>query len=170
MIRILENVAIARDTFRLRLGDAELARAIRPGQFVMIRPGPDGATDPLLGRPLALYDVACRPRQAQPEAFDVVYLVVGRGTAALSLRRPGEQVAVWGPLGNGFGPPPDGTAIFVAGGIGQTPFLALGRSWLGWENADRTGTVGATCPATQIDATGGVDRKQSRGASLAQRR
>jgi dihydroorotate dehydrogenase electron transfer subunit len=150
-ILIVENVAIARDTFRLRLGDAALAQAIRPGQFVMIRPAPDGATDPLLGRPLALYDIAF-DRSGKPDAFDVVYQVVGRGTAALSLRQPGEQIAVWGPLGNGFGPPPDGTAIFVAGGIGQTPFLALGRSWLGWENADRRGAAGATCPATQIGA------------------
>lgn len=129
MIRILENVAIARDTFRLRLDDPALAQAIRPGQFVMIRPGLVDASDPLLGRPLALYDVACS-RSGTPESFDVVYLVVGRGTASLALRRPGEQLAVWGPLGNGFGPPPGGPVLFVAGGIGQTPFLALGRSWL----------------------------------------
>jgi dihydroorotate dehydrogenase electron transfer subunit len=136
-IRILENVAIARDTFRLRLGDAALAQAIRPGQFVMIRPALDDATDPLLGRPLALYDVV-RNLSGTPEAFDVVYLVVGRGTAALARRRPGEQVAVWGPLGNGFGPRPNGPVLFVAGGIGQTPFLALGREWQGPEHADGT--------------------------------
>ena len=38
---------------------------------------------------------------------------------------------MWGPLGNGFGPPPAGPVVLVAGGIGQTPFLALGRWWLG---------------------------------------
>ena len=43
------------------------------------------------------------------------------------------KLSVWGPLGNGFGPPPAGSVIFVAGGIGQTPFLALGRWWLGRE-------------------------------------
>ena len=129
MLPVLENVAIARDTFRLRLGNAEIASVIRPGQFVMIRPGPAGATDPLLGRPLALYDVVSDSSGA-PSAFDIVYLVVGRGTASLARRRPGEHVSVWGPLGNGFGPPPVGPAVFVAGGIGQTPFLALGRSWL----------------------------------------
>jgi dihydroorotate dehydrogenase electron transfer subunit len=132
LMPILENVLIARDTFRLRLRDATMARAIAPGQFVMIRPGSEGATDPLLGRPLALYDVV-RDSRATPNAFDVVYLVVGRGTAALSQRREGERLAVWGPLGNGFGPPPSGPVILVAGGIGQTPFLALGRSWLGKE-------------------------------------
>ncbi len=130
LVPVLDNIAIARDTYRLRLGDPGMARAIRPGQFVMIRPGPEGATDPLLGRPLALYEVV-RDSTGTTTAFDVVYLVVGRGTAALSQRRPGERVAVWGPLGIGFGPPPAGPVILVAGGIGQTPFLALGRWWLG---------------------------------------
>jgi dihydroorotate dehydrogenase electron transfer subunit len=129
-VPIVENVPVARDTYRLRLADPTIAGSIRPGQFVMIRPGAEGASDPLLGRPLALYDVA-RDASGEPVAFDVVYLVIGRGTAALAQRRAGERLAVWGPLGNGFGPPPGGPAIFVAGGIGQTPFLALGRDWLG---------------------------------------
>ena len=130
LVAVLENVAIARDTYRLRLDDPILARAILPGQFLMIRPAAEGADDPLLGRPFALYDVTTDAAGA-PTAVDVVYLVVGRGTAALAQRRPGEQLSVWGPLGNGFGPPPAGPVIFVAGGIGQTPFLALGRWWLG---------------------------------------
>ena len=163
-IPILENVAIARDTFRLRLGDAELAQALRPGQFVMIRSGPEGATDPLLGRAFALYDVVRDPT-GTPFAFDVVYLVIGRGTAALSLRRPGERIAVWGPLGNGFGPPPSGPAVFVAGGIGQTPFLALGRSWLRPESRDRGHlplVTGKAVPAPAIDIKpqdGGIARE-----------
>ena len=48
------------------------------------------------------------PTTGSPTAFEVVYVVVGRGTGALTQRRPGERVAVWGPLGNGFGPPPPG--------------------------------------------------------------
>ena len=132
LVPIVENVRIARDTYRMRLGDPEMAGAIRPGQFVMIRPGPEGTSDPLLGRPLALYDVVRDPAGAAV-AFEIVYLVVGRGTAALTQRRSGERISVWGPLGNGFGPPPAGPVIFVAGGIGQTPFLALGRWWLGRE-------------------------------------
>jgi dihydroorotate dehydrogenase electron transfer subunit len=127
---IIENVAIARDTYRLRLDDPIMARAILPGQFLMVRPAAPGCDDPLLGRPLALYDVATDAAGA-PVAVDVVYLVVGRGTAALARRVPGERLSVWGPLGNGFGPAPAGPVLFVAGGIGQTPFLALGRWWLG---------------------------------------
>jgi dihydroorotate dehydrogenase electron transfer subunit len=129
-VTVLENVAIARDTFRLRLDDAAMAASIVPGQFLMIRPSSGTATDPLLGRPFALYDVVRDPA-GRPTALDVVYLVVGRGTRALAACRPGDRLSVWGPLGNGFGPPPAGPVVFVAGGIGQTPFLALGRWWLG---------------------------------------
>jgi dihydroorotate dehydrogenase electron transfer subunit len=112
---ILENTAIARDTYRLRIADPELAQRILPGQFVMIRTGAEGASDPLLGRPFALYDVH-RDASGNPDSFDVVYLVIGRGTASLAGRAAGERLAVWGPLGNGFGPPPGpGPVVFVAG-------------------------------------------------------
>ena len=130
LVPILENVPLARDTYRLRLDDPILARTIRPGQFLMIRPGAEGADDPLLGSPFALYDVVL-DAAGRPAAVDLVYLVIGRGTACLARRKPGERLAVWGPLGNGFGPAPTGPVLFVAGGIGQTPFLALGRWWLG---------------------------------------
>jgi dihydroorotate dehydrogenase electron transfer subunit len=138
---IIENTAIARDTYRLRIADPELARRILPGQFVMIRTGAEGASDPLLGRPFALYDVHF-DTSGIPDSFDVVYLVIGRGTASLAGRKAGERLAVWGPLGNGFGPPPGpGPVVFVAGGVGQTPFLALGRDWLGTASyGDRAGS------------------------------
>ena len=142
-VAIIDNRAIARDTYRIRLDDPEMARVVLPGQFLMIRPG--SGTDPLLGRPFALYDVV-HGAGGEPRAIDIVYLVLGRGTAALAERKPGDRLTVWGPLGNGFGPPPAGPAVFVAGGIGQTPFLALGRSWLGRARygADRSG------PATPV--------------------
>ncbi len=154
---ILENVPIARDTYRLRLGEAAIAGAIRPGQFVMIRPGDAGASDPLLGRPLALYDVV-RDASGDAVAFDVVYLVIGRGTAAMARRRPGERLSVWGPLGNGFGPPPAGPIVFVAGGIGQTPFLALGRWWLGQERYDKPPAKPTTCQGRSIRAGDSPDQ------------
>lgn len=129
--RVIENVPVARDTFRMRLDAPEIARIIRPGQFLMVRPGLGGSSDPLLGRPFALYDVA-RDSGGEPVAVDVVYITIGRGTQALAAMRPGDRVSAWGPLGNGFGPPPAGENVaFVAGGIGQTPFLALARWWLG---------------------------------------
>lgn len=131
---VVENVPIARETFRLRLEVPEIAAVILPGQFVMVRAGT--STDPLLARPFALYDVV-RDQSGAPTCLDIVYLVIGRGTTALAARRPGDRLPIWGPLGNHFGTPPEGPAVFVAGGIGQTPFLALARWWLGHETYGR---------------------------------
>jgi dihydroorotate dehydrogenase electron transfer subunit len=126
----LENVRIARDTYRIRLAAPDIARAIRPGQFVMLRL--PGRTDPLLGRPFALYDTVL-DRQGPPAAVDIVYLVVGKLTGLLSRICAGDPVEIWGPLGNGF---PDletecDHVGLVAGGIGQTPFLAHVRELFG---------------------------------------
>ena len=128
-VPLTENVLLARDTYRLRLPVPEIARAIRPGQFVMIRL--PGTTDPLLGRPFALYDTVLNA-QGQAAALDVVYLVVGKLTGHLAALRPGDRLEVWGPLGNGFPELVDQEAVaLVAGGIGQTPFLAYVRALLG---------------------------------------
>jgi dihydroorotate dehydrogenase electron transfer subunit len=126
---VLENVPLALRTYRIRLHAPELAAAIRPGQFLMLRLS--GTSDPLLGRPFALYDTVL-DATGRPAGLDVVYLVVGKMTAQLALLRPGDHLAIWGPLGNGF---PDVTGLeevgLVAGGIGQTPFLAYVRELLG---------------------------------------
>ena len=52
---------------------------IVPGQFLMLRLA--GLDDPLLGRPLALYDVVL-DAAGRPTAIDVVYLVLGKMTLA----------------------------------------------------------------------------------------
>ncbi len=151
MVTVVENIAIARDTFRMRLDDPQMARTIVPGQFLMIRPG-TGA-DPFLGRPFAMYEVG-RDGSGNPLYVDVVYLVVGRGTAALASLRRGDRVSTWGPLGNGFGRPPRGSVVFVAGGIGQTPFLSLARWWTGQADYGMTALVGPF--ATKITLIYGV--------------
>jgi dihydroorotate dehydrogenase electron transfer subunit len=128
-LAVQENIRLARDTYRIRLHGPELAGAIRPGQFVMLRL-PAG-TDPLLGRPFALYDTVLDDA-GRPAGIDVVYLVVGKMTGRLAAARPGDVIETWGPLGNGFDDlaGKDHVAL-VAGGIGQTPFLAYIRQLLG---------------------------------------
>jgi dihydroorotate dehydrogenase electron transfer subunit len=132
-VEVIENIRIARDTYRLRFACPEMARRFLPGQFLMLRLA--GFDDPLIGRPLALYDTvldAAKPNDTgSPEAIDVVYLVKGKLTSRLMHVRPGQAVEVWGPLGNGFLPQAAEHLIMVAGGIGQTPFPALAREYLG---------------------------------------
>jgi dihydroorotate dehydrogenase electron transfer subunit len=124
-VSVIENVRLARLTYRVRLHCPELAQAIRPGQFIMIRQ--PATNDPLLGRPFALYDTA-----DEADALDVVYLVVGKLTGIMAALKSGDKLEVWGPLGNGF-PQLSGLEHvgLVAGGIGQTPFLAYVRELLG---------------------------------------
>ncbi len=126
---VAANRRLARDTYCIRLQAPELARSIRPGQFLMLRL--PGTADPLLGRPFALYDTIL-DLQGQAVAVDVVYLVVGKLTGLLARLRPGDTLEAWGPLGNGF-PELIGRdhVGLVAGGIGQTPFLAYVRELLG---------------------------------------
>ena len=128
---IVFNERIARDTFKLRVESPRIAARITPGQFVMVRLA--DWNDPLIGRPFALYDVAVDDG-GRRRYVDVVYLVQGKLTSRLARLVAGQMVELWGPLGNGFQPQPCGHLIMAAGGIGQTPFLALAKEQLGQQS------------------------------------
>jgi dihydroorotate dehydrogenase electron transfer subunit len=125
---VVENVSIARNTWRMRLACPDLAAMIVPGQFFMVRA--PGRSDPLLGRPFALYDV-WTDANGRPAGVDFGYVVVGKMTSLLSQMTSDDSVEIWGPLGNGFPVPQGAHLVLVAGGIGQTPFLAVVREALG---------------------------------------
>jgi dihydroorotate dehydrogenase electron transfer subunit len=120
---VIENVRLARDTFRLRFHAPALAGAIQPGQFLMLRL--PHRTDPLLGRAFALYDTT-------DGAVDIVYFIVGKMTRLMAQLQSKDSVEVWGPLGQPF-PSYAGheQLVTVGGGIGQTPMLALLKRVLG---------------------------------------
>jgi dihydroorotate dehydrogenase electron transfer subunit len=125
---IIENVPLAKDTYRTRFLCPEIAVNILPGQFIMLRLA--ACDDPLLGRPLALYDTVV-DESGVAVGLDVVYLVLGKMTSRLARMGAGGELELWGPLGNGFAPRPTGHLLMVAGGIGQTPFPALAQEYLG---------------------------------------
>jgi len=126
---VVENKLLARATYRLRIDCPPIAERIMPGQFLMLRIA--GSNDPLIGRPLALYDVATGTGGSSRRYVDVVYLVHGKLTSRLAELQAGQHVEAWGPLGNGFLPQACEHLIMVAGGIGYTPFLALAKEVLG---------------------------------------
>src|SRR5258708_1991857 len=127
IVPVVEQIQLARDTYRLRLEAPELGARVVPGQFFMIRA--PGVTNPLLGRPFALYDTWL-DKQGAPAGIDVAYLVVGKMTALMASWKAGDEVEVWGPLGNGFPPAAAARLVLVAGGIGNTPFPAVVREAL----------------------------------------
>ena len=131
--RVVSHRRIAEATWRIRLDCPRLAAASAAGHFAMVRIA--GRVDPLLGRPLAVYDTFRGPDDVDPAGppaerryVDFVYAVHGRFTTALATLRRGDEVTVWGPLGNGWREVPAADRLLlVAGGIGQTSLLTLGR-------------------------------------------
>jgi dihydroorotate dehydrogenase electron transfer subunit len=167
--RVVANEPMARSTYRIRLETPGIANVIRPGQFVMLRL--PNVTDPLLGRPFALYDTFLNER-GEPIGIDVVYLVVGKVTQALAQMKMGDEVMVWGPLGNGFPEPVTEEHVgLVAGGIGQTPFLAhtrelLGTRGYGQQARRRVKLVSLYYGVRSADLVAGVDDFREAGATV----
>ena len=120
--RILANIVISPGYWRIRLSTPPEFAVVRPGQFVMVRVGP--GFDPLLRRPLAVFDVGTAA--GTPVWFEMLYRVVGKGTAALSVLREGDAVDVLGPLGQGFDlGGADEEKLLVGGGVGLAPLHLL---------------------------------------------
>jgi dihydroorotate dehydrogenase electron transfer subunit len=58
--------------------------------------------------------------------IELLYKVVGRGTAALARRKVGEALSCLGPIGRGFVPDPARPrALLVGGGVGIPPMVFL---------------------------------------------
>ena len=117
--RIIENIKVAPDFYRMTVRSNYLARQAKPGQFVEIRCR--NGLDPLLRRPLGCHRIS-------KDTITMLYEVAGRGTAILSRKKAGDLADIIGTLGNGFKLSSSGTAILIAGGIGVAPLAALAEA------------------------------------------
>ncbi len=91
----------------------------RPGQFVMLRPEGWG-TELIWPRPFSVCDVS-------DEGLRILFQTVGRGTNRMASLKPGDKVAVWGPLGRWFRIDENRHNLILAGGVGIAPFVMLAR-------------------------------------------
>lgn len=123
-VEILHHVEIKPGYFRMGLAFPELAQIARPGQFVMVKvPGP---RSPLLRRPFSVHNRLTE--EDQVSGFELLYKVVGEGTAAMSEMGTGDLIDILGPLGNGFSNAADVQDVFiVGGGIGVASLYYLVR-------------------------------------------
>ena len=118
-VRLVEHLGA--QIVRLSLDAPEIAAIVRPGQFVMAACGQ--AQDPLLRRPFSVHS---RPTAG---VIQLLFRVVGRGTALLAQTVEGDEISLVGPLGRPFGQPTDGEICLIGGGIGSAPLLFLAQ-WL----------------------------------------
>lgn len=86
------------------------------GQFVMVRPAGFGL-ELTWARPFSIY-------RWDERGLGLLIQIAGRGTELLSKARPGDDVAIWGPLGQGFAVEPETPTLLLAGGVGLAPLSA----------------------------------------------
>ena len=133
-IRVVSSERLYGDTYLTWFDGPDLLRGAAPGRFLMLRcanvsddtPQPTGASlasDPLLPRAMSYHRV--REGEDGPQ-FSILFDVVGRGTAWLAARSPGDLVYAWGPLGRGYSLRGLGqNLLLIGGGIGIAPLLWL---------------------------------------------
>jgi len=117
---VIAVTELSSDIYLMRLHGSEIANNASPGQFVNLRLGSSGGS-PFLRRPFSV----CRRRVADGW-FEILWKVVGEGTAKMAAFKPNMTVNVIGPLGRGYHWKESlEHAILVAGGIGVAPLPFL---------------------------------------------
>ncbi len=111
---ILLNEPTARGIYLMRLSAPQVARAIRPAQFVQIQTDP--GLSPFLRRPFSALRV-----DREGGWIDIFYDVIGPGTRRMQEAAPGQTLNLLGPLGLPFSPPRADRLLLVAGGVGLVP-------------------------------------------------
>jgi dihydroorotate dehydrogenase electron transfer subunit len=130
--RIVYNEALSDDHYVMGLSwnseDGSYGD-VRAGQFVMLKVSED--YDPLLRRPFGIYNhLSTDEATGEVETVEIIYRVVGKGTAIMSRLMPGVEIDILGPLGNGFPELEEGQElVMVAGGIGIAPFKMLAAKY-----------------------------------------
>ena len=121
---IAENKEILPGFYQMTLNTPQIAQDAKPGQFIMVRTSP--TLEPFLKRPISLHRI-----NKAKGTLELVYQVIGRGTELLSRFKPGDEVEIMGPLGNGFSWQSNFKRVaLVGGGCGIAPLLALAEDLL----------------------------------------
>jgi dihydroorotate dehydrogenase electron transfer subunit len=109
---------VADNIYTLSFESPRIALATRAGQFVNILPGT--SFDPLLRRAYSVHRV-------DGHYAEIIFNVVGKGSALLASMTSGMKINVLGPLGVPFHCDGDyDRAILVSGGVGIAPMPILG--------------------------------------------
>ena len=108
--QVVENRHLTGRDYLLTVRAPDIAPKVRAGQFAMVQVRSPLQFDPLLRRPLGIFNL-------EGEEVSFLYRVYGRGTELLTRFERGEEVEVLAPLGNSI-PENHSRYLFIAGGIG----------------------------------------------------
>jgi dihydroorotate dehydrogenase electron transfer subunit len=121
---ILLNKQIGAGLYLMRLRAPDITSVIEPAQFIQVQTDPELA--PFLRRPFSALRV-----DRDAGWMDILFDVIGRGTARMAAADPGTNLNLLGPLGLPFSPPESGSLLLVAGGVGIVPL-----AFLTWEHPE----------------------------------
>lgn len=117
--KVCSQDMLAEGIYSMWLAAPEIAEEAQPGQFVSVYPNDRTR---LLPRPISICETDKKNGRIR-----IVYRVAGGGTKEFSGCRAGDEIAVMGPLGNGF-PLLKKKAFLIGGGIGIPPMLELAKN------------------------------------------
>lgn len=113
---VMEHLEVLPGAWRTVLRPPAGMAGPRPGQFVQIEASP------------GLFPVTRRPftvNRVYGGDIEVIFDVVGRGTAVLASLKPGMEARVLGPLGKGWETGTPGKWLLIGGGLGAAGFQFL---------------------------------------------
>jgi dihydroorotate dehydrogenase electron transfer subunit len=115
--RVLSHLSYDAEQFVLRLAAPRCAGRAEPGSFVHLT-----CDDSIpMRRPLSIMRA-----NARDGWIEVLYKIVGAGLRALSVKKPGDEVSVLGPIGRPFSPHRERPrALLLGGGVGIPPMIFL---------------------------------------------
>ena len=118
---VTKNIQLNHDNFLIELQATEPLNNINPGQFVNILV--NDAPTTFLRRPFSVHDV-----DYKLNSFTILVKVVGEGTSRIVQTKPGDNLDVVFPLGNGFSKSNKGEKILlIGGGVGIAPMMQMAR-------------------------------------------
>ena len=123
-VSILDNRKINTKYFKLIFRSKKLSQKVFPGQFLNIQL--TDSLDPFLRRPFSYYRVT-------GDRIEVLYEILGRGTAFLATRKKGDRLRIHGPLGKAFRTvlPKHKKRVLISGGVGVPPLVFLAELFAG---------------------------------------
>jgi len=120
MPRVVDNVQIGPQNWKMRVEVPKLVQKAKPGQFVIIRVNEQGERVPM--------SIAGLDRDNN--LLTVIYQVVGKTSALMTSVPAGSEILdCVGPLGLPTHVDNWGTAILVGGGIGIAPIYPIAQEW-----------------------------------------
>ena len=121
---VMWNRQVSPTCFHIGLACSRGYEEARAGQFVMIHLGDRHGS--LLRRPFSIFD-HIGSVDGPIQGIELLYKVVGKGTAGLSRLVDKDTLDLIGPLGHGFQVRSAGPFYLAAGGIGVAPIHFLAR-------------------------------------------